>query len=79
MVLSRPFVFGVAVFLFILLGTGGHMHRDKIQTAYNKQRDVWLTARRSRFKRVVSFGDSLSDAGCASNPRSAPSASALTS
>ncbi|BGP37276.1 hypothetical protein JCM10450v2_001187 [Rhodotorula kratochvilovae] len=63
MALPRPLILAVAIALFILLGTGGHYHKDKIQDVYSKQRDVWLATRRSRFKRVVSFGDSLSDAG----------------
>ncbi|GAA6055501.1 hypothetical protein JCM3770_006290 [Rhodotorula araucariae] len=64
MALPRSLVLGVAIFLsLLLLGAGGHYHKDKIQDAYSKQREVWLATRRSRFKRVVSFGDSLSDAG----------------
>lgn len=66
MAIPRPLVLCVAVVLCILVLGGGHHHKDKIKDAVSKRRGVITTARRSRFKRVVSFGDSLSDAGCAS-------------
>lgn len=48
---------------FVLL-TGGHYHRDKLSSAVAKQRELVKQTRRSRFNKVVCFGDSLSDAGC---------------
>merc|ERR1711939_964527 len=63
MAIPRPLVLCVAVVLCILVLGGGHHHKDKIKDAVSKRRGVITTARRSRFKRVVSFGDSLSDAG----------------
>ncbi|GAA5972471.1 hypothetical protein JCM8115_002219 [Rhodotorula mucilaginosa] len=47
---------------FVLL-TGGHYHRDKLSSAVAKQRELVKQTRRSRFNKVVCFGDSLTDAG----------------
>lgn len=59
----RPvLVVSLIAFGFLLL-TGGHFHRDKISSAVDKQRDYVRQTRRSRFNKVVCFGDSLSDAG----------------
>ncbi|GAA5928601.1 hypothetical protein JCM3775_004578 [Rhodotorula graminis] len=63
MAVPRPLVLLVAVVLCILVLGGSHHHKDKIKDAYSKHRGIVTTTRRSRFKRVVSFGDSLSDAG----------------
>lgn len=60
----RPIlVVSLLAIAFILL-TGGHYHRDKLSSAVSKQRDYVRQTRRSRFNKVVCFGDSLSDAGC---------------
>ncbi|BGO99985.1 Lipolytic enzyme, G-D-S-L family [Rhodotorula toruloides ATCC 204091] len=61
--LPRPLVLLCAVLaLVVLLGTGHHK-RDAISTALADRRQKWVAGKRSRFNRVVCFGDSLSDAG----------------
>ncbi|GAA5987604.1 hypothetical protein JCM10908_007132 [Rhodotorula pacifica] len=59
----RPvLVVSLIAIAFVLL-SGGHYNRDKLSSAVAKQREFVKQTRRSRFNKVVCFGDSLSDAG----------------
>lgn len=59
----RPLVLACAAVVLLLVAGTGHRKHDAIAAAIHDRRHSWAVAKRSRFSRVVCFGDSLSDAG----------------